>query len=179
MNNSIKLHLACGKDGFRLSMQHIKVTKQNCVATDSHILAVIPSELIFNSEFISDIPEEGFLIHAEDYKKMIQFEKATWKTKGEVIKMEHKKKRPILIEVVKESDAGKFVNWEAVTPKGLKTESKQEIRLNAELLYRLQQCLGSSQVRLTFYEGNKPIEVKPLAHTWGKYGIIMPCTSTP
>ena len=158
-------------------MQHIKVTKVNCVATDSHILAVIPTELIFNSEFIFDIPEEGFLIHAQDYKKMIQFEKATWKTKGEVIKMEHKRKRPILIEVVKESDAGRFVNWEAVIPKtnNVKTESKQEIKLNAELLYRLQQCLGSSQVRLTFYEGNKPIQIEPLKDARGKYGIIMPC----
>ncbi len=84
MNNSIKLHLACSKDNFRFSMQHIKVTKENCIATDSHILCVIPTELIFNREFISDIPEKGFLIHAEDYKKMIQFEKTTWKNKSEV-----------------------------------------------------------------------------------------------
>ena len=142
MNNSIKLHLACSKKHF--SMQHIKVTKENCIATDSHILAVIPTELIFNSEFIFDIPEQGFLIHSEDYKKMIQFDKTTWKTKGEVVKMEHKKKRPILIEVVKESDAGRFVDWKAVIPKiqNVKTESKEEIKLNAELLYRLQQCLG-------------------------------------
>ncbi len=92
--------------------------------------------------------------------------------------MENKKKRPILIEVVKESDTGKFVNWKAVIPKiqNVKTESKYRIGLNAEMLYRLQQSLGSNQVRLTFYEGgSKPIQVEPLNDTNGKYGIIMPC----
>jgi len=186
MNNSIKLHLACSKKPThdnRKILNFIKVTKENCVATDAKIMAVVPTESIFDSDFILDIPKEGFLIHSEDYKKMTQFDRATWKIKCEVIKMEHKKKRSVLIEVVKETDdpfytIGKFPDWKSAFPSlnNIEKELKPKIGIDADNLYRLQQSMGLKTSILTFFKGYKPAEVDSISgRTNNVYGLIGQC----
>lgn len=174
IDKTIKLDLACGKDDLREVMQYVKVTREVMVATNAHILAVVPTADMFNDEFIQAIPEEGVLIHREDWKKMLQYEIATWKTEGEVIKLIHPKKRNLLIEVEKEEDISRFPNWEAVIPDAKdRVVELNQIRINFELGVELQKALGFENGRLSFSGQSRPIFVDSSKHE-GRYGVIMP-----
>lgn len=174
MNKKIKLHLACGKDELRPVMGYIKVTKSVCVATNAHILAVIPTEDIFNQDFISGIPEDGVLLHSEDYKKMLMFEIATWKKEGEVIKMIDSKKRPQLFEVETEGEVGKYPNWQSIIPYNPNIELNY-IGLNMNLAKDLQDALGLESCKMEFDGESRPITLTDAkGEHKGRYGIVMP-----
>ena len=165
MNKSIKLHIACGKEkpNKRRIFQFIKVTKQKCVASDGIILAVVPTSVVFSEEFISQIPESGFLLHAKDYKKLLKYDSAILKLCGCIIHMTGVKKRVSVIQVFKESEIGAFPKWESSVPSlnNLKRELKKSTCIDAKLLHRLQKSLGILNSHLIFFEGRSPIEVEP------------------
>ena len=180
MNKPIKLHLACCKVtslDYRPILEYIKVTKEKCVATDRKILAVVPTDFIFSKPFISKIPEDGFLLHAKDYKKLLKYDLVTWSVYGCIIEMPKSKKRSSLIKVFKESEIGAFPKWESTVPSSnnLKKELKKSISIDAKLLHRLQKSLGISDSHLIFFEGHKPIEVKPTTKMEkGVLGVLAP-----
>lgn len=178
IDKTIKLDLACGKDDLRPVMQYIKVTKEVMVATDAHIMAVIPTEVVFDDvEFRNAIPEEGILIHREDWKKLLQYEYGVWKTEGEVIKLISSKKRNLLIEVEKEDEVGKYPNWSAVIPdKEYQTHELNEVGVNFELAINLQKALGLKSCKMKFSENNKPIYITSATGEVNdeRHGIVMP-----
>ena len=184
MNKSIKLHLACANEPTpdnRRILQFIKVTKQKCVASDATILAVVPTSVVFSEEFISKIPESGFLLHAKDYKKLLKYDVATWKVARCIIEMKASKKKPLLIQVFHESGIGVFPKWENHIPSlnNLKKELKKSTCIDAKLLHRLQKSLGILNSHLIFFEGRSPIEVEPA--TGGEnnvLGILSPIHKT-
>jgi len=170
----LKLDLACGKDDLRPVMEYVKVTRDKMIATDAHIMAVVDTDTVFDSDFIQGIPEEGMLIHREDWKKMIQYEVPTWKTEGEVIKMVHSKKRSLLVEVEYEKDIAKYPNWQAIIPEGDKFEL-DKIGINFELAIKLQQALNLDSCKLEFFGDSKPILVSDSKEQKeGRIGILMP-----
>ena len=170
----LKLDLACGKDDLRPVMQYVKVTKNKIVATDAHIMAIIDTSEVFNEDFIIGIPEDGMLIHRDDWKKMIQYEIPTWKTEGQVMKMVHSKKRSLLIEVEFEKDIAKYPNWEAIIPDGDFVELGQ-VGINFELAHKIQQALDIPSSKLSFYGDTKPIKVECVKDLRkGRLGILCP-----
>jgi len=170
----MQLHLITSKDELRPPMNHILFTKEVMVATDGAKLGVIPTKHLLSEELIEEIPNEGVLVHPDDYKLMLAAENIVGESDN-VWRLIYKKgnKRDQLIELRQQSDVGKYPNWEAVVPNyDTPTEAKEKIALNAEYLALLQKALGSDSLKLTFHEGNKPIKVE--AKDTGRYGIIMP-----
>ena len=178
INKNFKLDLACGKDDLRPVMQYVLVTKEKCVATDAHIMAIIPTNKFFKDEFIASIPEEGMLIHREDWKKMLPYTVAVWKTEGEVIKCLDSKKRPLLIEVESQEEVGKYPNWEAVIPTKDMREGAEvdSIGLNLEIAATLQKALGLPSCKLDFSGKGRAIYLTAANEedSNGQYGIVMP-----
>lgn len=175
-----KLNLITAKDDLYESMQYVKVTKKETVATNAHVLAIIPTSEIFDEEFIKDIPDDGLLIHADDWKKMLQFDTAEWKTKGSVIKLCHSKKRNVLIEVEHEDDLGfKYPNYESVIPQEYGS-NVEDLRLNPKYLHDLQQALNADGVQMLFPKKGQGIKVMPVEGVTESeaYGIIMPIRGT-
>lgn len=169
-----KLHLLCDKGDMRPAMNHIKVTKEYCIATDAHALAAVPTKLMFNLEFIDKIPEEGVLIHHEDWKKMTTGINVVWKSE-DVIRVLVKNKRDILIEVESEAEVGKYPEWRAVCPKDDMREDIPAIGINAKIAATLQDALGWTSLALNFNGASRAISVTPAKkEDEGVIAILMP-----
>jgi hypothetical protein len=173
-----QLHLICSKDELRPTMHYVKVTKNNTVATNGYVIGVVPTENIFDTDFIRQIPESGFLIHAEDFSKLIKGDFLTWKTSGAVISI-NSKKRPQLIEINTETKVGVYPNWEAVFPTGENVEITK-IGVDFKIAFDLQKALDLDRCKLEFYGVNKGIKVTEAktrkADKNKAYGLIMPCS---
>lgn len=159
----------------RPSMNYIKVTKEYCIATDAHALAAVPTELMFDLEFIDKIPEEGVLIHHEDWKKMTTGINVVWKSE-DVIRVLVKNKRDILIEVESEAEVGKYPDWRVVCPTDDMREDLPAIGINAKIAATLQDALGYTGLAMTFTGATRPISITSVkrGETEGVIAILMP-----
>lgn len=92
MKTKLKFNLLCGKDELRPILNYVFLDEKNIVATDAHVLGCSPTDKVFFKDFIKDIPKEGVLIHKDDWSKIIQYDEAKWKVKGEIIELTHAKK---------------------------------------------------------------------------------------
>lgn len=177
---------ACGNDSLRPVMSHVYVTPTKVYATNAHIAAWADTEDVFNegedpyTDFIQHIPEQGLLIHKEDWKKMCQGTHYYWNTEGEVIKVMHKNKRDELIEIEKLSDFGNFPNVEVVIPT---TEPLDipSIGISPDALIDLWKVFkpvtSSIGLRMKFYGINKAVVVndfKGNCECTSLTGLIMP-----
>jgi hypothetical protein len=173
----MQLDLICGKDDLRPIMQYVLVTPEVMVATNSHVLGVIPTWELFDEDFIAGLPTEGVLIHREDFKKLKSYDSFAWKGEpGGVIRCISAKKRDALIEACRqnEGDLGKYPNWQAVIP----DESSCGVPLgkfgfNAELAFQLQKALGFLNTALSFSGENRAARVTNPEFE-NRYGILMP-----
>lgn len=171
----MKLNLICANDALRPVMSYVKVTKDVMVATDAHVLGVVPTSKLFDDDFISKIPEGGMLIHKDDFAKIISGTNTVWKGDG-VLKIIVKNKRDILVETETEDNIGKYPYWEAIIP----TEKDRLAQLNAigvnfELASSLQKALGFYSSKLTFSGVSKAIYVTDSTEKDEEsYGVIMP-----
>lgn len=109
----------------------------------------MPTNILFDFDFIKEIPEEGFLIHKEDYSKLVKGIAFNWKVAGEIITVINSKTRNILIEVEKEADNGVYPDILSVVPKDKGVEITS-IGIDFKLAYTLQQALGFEACRLEF-----------------------------
>ena len=173
----MELNLITGKDDLRPILKYIKVTKEKCIATNAHVLGIVPTNEVFEEEFIEEIPDDGFLIHSEEWKKLKGNLIVEWKTpitnQNGVIKVIFKKKRPILFETASEKIIGKYINWQAVIPQG-ELQMINKVGINCRLAYDLQKSLGAdSGFRFEFYGDGKGIKCYPIASASKAYGLIM------
>ena len=73
MNNSknYKLDLATVSTKTITSIEQAKnifISKKDCRVTDLNIMAIVPTDQLFDQSFIDQIPDEGFLISPDSYK---------------------------------------------------------------------------------------------------------------
>jgi len=171
----MNLDLLCAKDELRPAMCHVFITAEVMVATDAHVLGVIPTEELFDEEFISKIPEGGFLMHPEDFKKVVAYKGAFWKTEG-TIKLIDPKKRDIIIEAHTEEAIGKYPNWAAVIPGGSDcTAEISSFGIDASLAARLQKALGFKCLKMQFSGVDRAARCTDNGESFpNRYGIIMP-----
>lgn len=167
------LENVCSRDDLRPVLQHIFVTKEKFVATNAHIMVWHDTEKFFNEDFIKEIPDDGILIHHEDWKKMkicLHFE---WH-KG-LVKINYTKKRPVIIEVTNEDKVGKYPNWETVIPKLEEPVQLSEIAVKPEYLVTIQKAInyGDSKVKMVFTGVGKAILVQEMDGEKPN-GLIMP-----
>lgn len=158
----------CCKDELRPAMNYVYITKEKVVATDAHVMGWADTPEVFDEEIIQAIPEEGILIHAEDWKKMLKADVLVWKEDGKVLKLIHSKKRDELIEIEYQSEVGKYPNWSAVVPNmdsPMDTVELSAIALDPEKLMQVHKffkpLLHKPGVRMDFYGASKAIRCTP------------------
>jgi DNA polymerase III sliding clamp (beta) subunit (PCNA family) len=177
----MQLNLICLKDELRPVLGHVYVTSENAVATNGHVLGVIPTNHIFNRDFVLSIPEDGMLIHAEDWKKITQYESAAWKGPN-TIKLHDSKKRSIIIETFSQEEVAKFPEFERLIP----TQEKRQAELNkvgidASNALLLQKALGFLSLAMQFSGFSGAIHCTDASNreeTAGRHGILMPIKLT-
>ena len=181
----MKLELCCITDKTRPAMGYVKITKETMVATNAHILGVLPTELLFDEEQIEQIPEEGFLLLAADFKKLREAHRRAFSTSLDTIHLWNKKEALSIIPTATEDVDLKYPNWQAVIPSPeTRTASLPQIGINAALLANLQLALtshtGKPQLRLAFSGPSKAVYCEPYynldeeAFANRHFGIIMP-----
>lgn len=173
----MKLDLICTKDELRPAMCHVKVTKDVMVATDAHVMGVVPTKLMFSEEFINNIPEGGMLIHSEDWKKFSNCVNILWKSDDVICIIYKGSKRDVLIKVENEDEIGKYPNWEAVIPtQEMRVCELNRVGVNMKLALNLQNALGLESLSLQFSGQSKAIYARTTTKEtdMGAYGVIMP-----
>lgn len=179
---NFKLHMACGKDDLRPAMTNVFVTKQFCVASDSHILAAVPTSDIFSDdESINNIPEEGMYVNANDWRKLITANYVEYD--GEFVVAHFPRKSPAHVKPIKVGDIGPFPNWKAIIPSSERFASVPRIGINPKLMYNLHQALDLSIFKIDFIAQNTAIAVSAPEFGYGlesghQFGIIMPTMLT-
>ena len=175
---NFKLHMACGKDELRPSMTNVFVTKQFCVATDSHLMAIVPTADIFTGEkSIENIPEEGMYVNANDWRKLIAANFVEYD--GEFVVGHFPRKSPAHVKPIAVKDIGPYPKWEAVIPSADRFDSVSRIGVNPKLMYNLYQALDAPIFKLDFISKNVAIAVSLPEFGYGlesghQFGIIMP-----
>jgi hypothetical protein len=182
MKTNYKLHLSTSKDSLRPVMQHILLTKDNFVATDAHILAVVPAELILSDASIECIPDEGLLINSAIWKSIYNADEITVYSEGGIFKiLGHFRNKPTMefkIELngFELGTIGTFPKWEQVIPQEVARQETLMTGINAKLLMNLSDALNASNgFKLEFNGSNKGILCTPISKDAVKpYGLIMP-----
>ena len=164
MKTNFKLHLATGKDKLRPVLMNVLVTKENIVATDSHILARIPTSTIFDLASIELIPEDGLLIDSQVWKATYNAESLHLHQRDGIYLLAYYKNKPTIeyrLEI--NGTSHRYPNWERVIPDH--EHAKQEtdtMHLNPKLLENLRQALDAEAgLKLEYNGDTKPITIKP------------------
>lgn len=176
MKTNYKLHLSAGKDALRPVMQHILLTKKEFVATDAHIMSVVPNGYILDEDSIALIPDEGLLIDAKVWKTIYNANRIslTLEDNKYFIQAMFTNKPFMVFEVFKDGQLYNFPKWEQVLPNESASQEVPAIGLDSKLLYNLGQALDIPSFKLEFNGQNRPIMCKSLSDSDNAYGIIMP-----
>ena len=183
-----KFNLLTGKDRLRPIFMNVFLTREDVIATDAHILGRIPTSEIMNQEEAAKIPEEGILIAAEDWKRLLGANWIGFDAPG-IIRATFAKKTDALIPYKLQNEVGTFPNWKKVTPQRANIDAINHIGLNASLLHRLHEALNPeagfliefhgtmrAAIALPIYE-NKYYQERSEAqadYLSQPYGLIMP-----
>jgi len=180
MKTNFKLHLSASKDSLRPVMQSILLTQKEFVATDAHILSVVPNELILDADSIDLIPETGLLIDAQIWKSVYNADYIYLVRDNGLIYIYAKfKNKPTLnfpLQLHGEN-YNNFPKWEQVIPQESARESVAKVGINAKLLMNLSDALNATNgFKMEFNSTNKGIVCTPINHDYkaAPYGLIMP-----
>lgn len=175
-----QMNLVCGKDDLRPILSHVFVTKDHCVATNAHIMIIAQTKELFPSEIINIIPEEGFYIHSEDWKKITQCD-AVLVESEKVLELVHSKKRNEFIKIESIDSVGKYPDWKSVIPNstGSEKEAFHFFGINANYLAILQKSIcGNNSICIETFRQKKGYLVKSIVKEINTVGLIMPCSTT-
>jgi len=179
---NFKLHMACGKDELRPAMTNVFVTKQFCIATDAHIMAVVPTSDVFSDEkSMTNIPDEGMYVNANDWRKLITANYIEYD--GDFIVAHFPRKSPAHVKPIDVKDIGPYPNWQAVVPSSERFASIPRIGVNPKLMYNLHQALDTTIFKLDFISESAAIAVSIPEFGYGiesghQFGIVMPTMLT-
>lgn len=165
----MKLHLICSNDKLRPEMHFVKITKSQMLATNGWVAGVIPTNSLFDEDFINDIPDDGILVHSEDFSKISQGLSFQWKVPGEILKIINKNKRDLLIEV----ETGKFPDVLRCVPKKL-NGIVDVIGIDFNQAKLLQDALGFQSCKIEFSNENKVMYVTDASGQRENFGLLMP-----
>jgi DNA polymerase III sliding clamp (beta) subunit (PCNA family) len=180
MKTNFKLHLATSKDSLRPVMQSILLTQKEFVATDAHVMAVVPNGIILEQDSISLIPEAGLLIDSQIWKSIYNAD-FIYLIEERGLKYIYAKFRnkPTLnfpLELNGENH-NNFPKWHQVIPQEQAREEVLKLGINAKLLMNLADALDAGNgFKMEFNGTNKGVICTPINHNYKEvpYGLIMP-----
>jgi DNA polymerase III sliding clamp (beta) subunit (PCNA family) len=172
IDSDYKIELACSVDPMREPLQNILIEDGNAIATNGHILAVVPVVMQDNDNRSFIIPKEVFA-----------FARETQSSKEIIVDCIAEGK--LIINGKHEVDSigipkQQFPNWKTVLPKN-EDKPEYEIAFNFDYLKDMAEILGTPFLKLSFYGKKKAIKIEPYCKPenrkqWQQYGLLMPVT---
>ena len=146
--NLPKLHLSCLKDQLRKALNYVQIRKDYVASTNSHVVVWYNTSDLFDKDFIDKLPEEGILVHREDWAKI---QKSTHcRVDNGIIYASSPKFRKILIEVVN-ADEMRFPDWRAVIPNNARASiDVDSIGLNPNYVHLVGKILETENLKFEF-----------------------------
>jgi len=145
------------------------VKKERLVATDGHMLAVLPHK--------AEASDVGGVIPTDAFRDARKLAKKAKKRKTDLAILQEADTITFSVEGLQSATfdlvKGQFPNYEAIIPKEI---PKFTVALNAELLYKLAMALQEESMIVHLHIGDKDsvIVVKPSAAK-DSIGLLMPC----
>jgi DNA polymerase III sliding clamp (beta) subunit (PCNA family) len=184
MKTNFKLHLATSKDKIRPVLTKILVTRNEIVATDAHILAMIPVSTIFDLASIELIPEDGILIDSQVWKAVYNAESLHLIQRDGIYLTAYFKNKPALEYRTETNGTGeRYPDYKRVIPDHEHAQQQTDVmKLNPKLLENLRQALDATAgVKMEFNGHNKGINITPVLERGNEdktaehgTGLIMP-----
>jgi hypothetical protein len=182
-----KIHTLCANDTLRPAMQYLEISNGYVYGTDAHILAKIPQNEIFGTEFFPT--DKKFYIEGKQWKAQKLFNAVSFQpvdnfeVSGMLLAFDKKGETLGICQFYTEIDfynkVGKFPNCEQVIyASNVMPENITQIGFNPDLYQRLAEALEDKMrtFKLSFFGQNRAILVQHIApdtHTKG-IGIMMP-----
>lgn len=180
-----QIHKAAGGDSVRHEADFIRVDKNNCVATDRHVLAVVPTADVFRG-LDAGINDEVFFIHKSQavslYPKVGYITNYTLDLENKTIvarftPIKRGKHKQIAIAEI-ELDV-KFPDFETIVNSAKKRKAgfTPTIGLNPSLLKTAAEAIGASTLRLEIREAGQAVIVSDStlpSELVKAYALVMP-----
>ena len=170
----MKLHKITRQDDIREEFQHIFIDKDNIVATNAHILVIVPKTLFFEGQEIPEMfvrgrdwakiyPRKNHFVKYEENHLVLYSEAKLYR--GEVARV-----KPIL----KENAGFKYPDYTKVIPNG-ELKEVDKIGINSYFMRLYNKATGINEIKLSFYGHGKPIVIKPFDDYYQDVkAVIMP-----
>jgi hypothetical protein len=160
-------------DELRPSLNHVIITKDNIVATNGNIIAVLVTNEIFDNDFINEFPNDKFYIASKDWKIFKGATSIKWDTDKSYIQV--CKKNGINLIPVKTDVDFTYPNWKAIIPNIEDMEKIGEFGMDIKLLYNLSLAMPIFNTYKFIFTGrNKGILVIDNSGEYKSFGMIMP-----
>lgn len=178
-----KLHLACGDEMLRPVLSYIKVTKQICITTNAHILAIVNTENVFGEQFTEELKDDAEIyIHSKHYAQLTKFSNRLALNDGSITGYNKKGETFICPFKTKEQLEGTYPDFERVIPNfdelGKDYCSLNAVSINPKLLLNLQSALGTDLPLTLYFSGGSHRPIIALEPNGDSLGLIMPCQIT-
>jgi len=166
------MHVCCSNDDFQYALQHIYFHEGKAIATEGHVLIIVPI-----SE-ISTFPEEqiklleGKFLHFSQYKEILKYDFAEITDQGIVCKTFYNKNANMVMNEMKYPfiDGISYPSYKKILPNGI--NKIDAIALNIRLFNMISQACGIDAISMTFQSKGDPILIEFL-HSEA-IGVIMP-----
>ena len=170
----MKLHKIASTDNLRPQLSHICIDKDDVVATNAHVLIIVPKALFFEDREIPEMfvrsrdwakiyPRKNHYLRYEEGHLILYSKSKSYR--GEVARI-----KPILKEKAKFN----YPDYTKVIPDGELKEA-DKIGVNSYFMRLYNEATGINEAKLSFYGHGKAIVLTPFSDDYKDVkAIIMP-----
>lgn len=172
---------ACATKSDRVSLEYVFFKNGRAYASDSHILACIPMIYITNLDEEQQELLDGCAIYGPLMKRLTEhWPLRVEKQDGKTYIFANYDQHELRVDLLDESSSLIVrPNFDEILSVSGEKTPISKVGLNNHLLSRLTAALGSSEIKLGFFEESKKIIVEPILDLlYGVRGIIMPMMIT-
>lgn len=175
-----KLWRACAKDDIRDALNYICFDNGYAYATNGHIIAKVGLDTL--TALLNEDEKKmlnGFCIHADVYKALVQYTNIQVISNGEKVQIVCPvNKNTVTFELVAKQEV-LTPNYESVFKAEGKSHPIEKIGLAKNYLNDLTAALGLDRIKMDFYSESAKIIVSPINEEYLDIkGLIMPIMTT-
>lgn len=166
-NKCAKMNLLCPKDKPESIFNCIYFNESNAIASDGHVMLVVPVSEISTLSKVDAEKLNGKLINKDDYKELLKFDRIRIDTEG-IVGISEK----INTETIYTFKDIRYVNYKAVINSIIECDKTETISFKAEHIANLCKIMDTPFATIK-PNGNGPIKIT--FKDSKSMGLIVPC----
>ena len=173
MKTLSKIENCLSKDQFRPVLNFALLTRENIIASDAHVLAVLQTKDYFSDDFVTALGDKRYLIPRAACKALAAKKVQNVWLKDDCLHVLNGSEQIFPLET--EERIGAFPAWDRILPKMEDKLPTEQIGINPKLMVALQDAIGNEfPVRVTFFGPTRAMLVHSTDPETASYGAVMP-----